>query len=458
MDDGVALAALPAAETQRIRTSYNSGVSVFALGLNHTTAPLDLRGRLAFSPEQLTPALRGLRERLARKTPEAALVSTCNRTELYIAADPKDVRELVGPTVAWLAEHGGVSDSHLQSFTYVREHADAARHAFRVASGLDSMVLGEPQILGQLKQAVRQADEAGTLGTTLHQLFQRSFSVAKEVRTATEIGAHSISMAAAAVRLASQLFEDLRETHVLFVGAGEMIELVATHFAARTPKSMSVANRTLERGERLAGRFGAQALRLADLPGRLGDFDIVVSCTASSVPIIGLGAVERALKARRHRPMFMVDLAVPRDIEQEVAQLDDVYMYTVDDLSQLVQTAGVKRQAAVQQAEAIIDAGVQSFAHWLDQRAAVPLIQALNRQADDWAAMEMQRARKLLSRGESVDAVLEALSRGLTHKMLHGTLAELHSVEGAERDELAQTVSRLFLRQSTRSPGSSDGR
>jgi glutamyl-tRNA reductase len=268
------------------------------------------------------------------------------------------------------------------------------------------------------------------------------------------IGAHSISMAAAAVRLASQLFEDLRETHVLFVGAGEMIELVATHFSARTPKSMTVANRTLERGERLASRFGAQALRLADLPGRLNEFDVVVSCTASSVPIIGLGAVERALKARRHRPMFMVDLAVPRDIEPEVARLDDVYLYTVDDLSQLVQTAGVKRQAAVQQAEAIIDAGVQSFAHWLDQRAAVPLIQALNRQAEDWAAMEMHRARKLLSKGESVDAVLEALSRGLTHKMLHGTLAELHSVEGTERDELAQTVSRLFLRQSTRSPGS----
>ena len=429
-------------------------MSVFALGLNHTTAPLDLRGRLAFSPEQLTPALRGLRERLQRTTPEAALVSTCNRTELYVAADPKDVHELVSPAVAWLAEHGGVSGSHLQSHTYVREHSDAARHAFRVASGLDSMVLGEPQILGQLKQAVRQADEAGTLGTTLHQLFQRSFSVAKEVRTATEIGAHSISMAAAAVRLASQLFEDLCETHVLFVGAGEMIELVATHFAARNPKSMAVANRTLERGERLASRFGAQAIRLADLPTRLSDFDAVISCTASSVPIIGLGAVERALKLRRHRPMFMVDLAVPRDIEPEVARLDDVYLYTVDDLSQLVQTAGVKRQAAVQQAEAIIDAGVQSFAHWLDQRAAVPLIQALNRQAEDWAAMEMHRARRLLAKGESIESVLEALSRGLTHKMLHGTLAELHAADGADREELAQTVSRLFLRQSTRSPGS----
>jgi len=429
-------------------------VSVLALGLNHTTAPLDLRGRLAFAPEQLTPALRGLRERLQRHLPEAALVSTCNRTELYVAAEPKVVHELVRPTLDWLAEQGGVSGSHLQSHAYVMEERAAARHAFRVAAGLDSMVLGEPQILGQMKQAVRQADEAGTLGTTLHQLFQRSFSVAKEVRTATEIGSHSVSMAAAAVRLASQLFEDLKQTQVLFVGAGEMIELVATHFAARTPKTMAVANRTLERGERLAGRFGAQALRLADLPARLHEFDAVVSCTASSLPIIGLGAVERALKQRRHRPMFMVDLAVPRDIEPEVAQLQDVYLYTVDDLSALVQTAGEKRQAAVEQAEAIIDAGVESFAHWLDQRAAVPLIQALNRQADDWAAAEMQRARRLLARGEPVEAVLEALTRGLTNKMLHGTLAELHSTDGQERERLAQTVSRLFLRQSSRSPGS----
>jgi glutamyl-tRNA reductase len=260
-------------------------------------------------------------------------------------------------------------------------------------------------------------------------------------------------MAAAAVRLAGQLFEDMSKLRVLFVGAGEMIELVATHFSARSPKGMAVANRTLERGERLASRFGAQAIRLADLPSRLHEFDAVVSCTASSLPIIGLGAVERALKQRRNRPMFMVDLAVPRDIEPEVAQLHDVYLYTVDDLSALVQTAGEKRQAAVQQAEAIIDAGVQSFAHWLDQRAAVPLIQALNKQADDWAAIELHRARKLLARGESVESVMEALSRGLTHKMLHGTLAELHSSDGEERDRLAATVSRLFLRQSTRSPG-----
>ncbi len=443
------------AQKRERRESYNRIVSVFALGLNHTTAPLDLRGRLAFGPEQLAPALRGLRESLQQRAPEAALVSTCNRTELYLAADPRHARELVSPTLDWLADAGGVPRATLREHSYVREDRDAARHAFRVAAGLDSMVLGEPQILGQMKQAVREADAAGTLGSTLHQLFQRSFSVAKEVRSGTEIGAHSISMAAAAVRLSAQLFEDLRETHLLFVGAGEMIELVATHFAARTPKSMCVANRTLERGEKLASKFGARTLRLADLPSKLHEFDAVISCTASSLPIIGLGAVERALKLRRHRPMFMVDLAVPRDIEPEVGQLGDVYLYTVDDLSALVQTAGAKRQAAVAQAEAIIDAGVLSFSHWLEQRGSVPLIQALHRQADDWAATEMARARKMLTRGEPIEAVLEALSRGITHKMLHGTLAELHGSDGQEREQLAETVQRLFLRQSTRFPDGS---
>jgi glutamyl-tRNA reductase len=430
-------------------------MSVFTLGLNHTTAPLDLRGRFAFNLEQLAPTLQTFRQGFvaaapARSGPEAAILSTCNRTELYCAAEP----QLVRPAMEWMARIGGVTPETLTHHAYVLEGGEAARHAFRVASGLDSMVLGEAQILGQMKQAVREADSAGTLGRTLHQLFQRSFSVAKEVRSSTEIGAHSISMAAAAVRLAGQLFEDLRTIRVLFVGAGEMIELSATHFAAKQPAKMTVANRTLERGEALGRRFGAEAMRLADLPGRLHEFDAVVSCTASTLPLIGLGAVERALKARRHRPMFMVDLAVPRDIEPEVAQLDDIYLYTVDDLSAIVQTAGEKRQAAVAQAEAIIDSGVQSFVHWLGQRASVPLIQALNAQADDWRAVEIARAQKLLARGESVDVVLEALSRGLTQKMLHGTLAELQSAAPDQRDHLAATVSRLFLRGTA--PGEPD--
>ena len=421
-------------------------MAVLALGLNHQTAPLDLRGRLAFAPGQLPGVLQDFRSRLQRAAPEAALLSTCNRTELYVAVEQGAVGDIAQPALDWLAAQGGIAAGTLSHHTYLRSERDAARHAFRVASGLDSMVLGEPQILGQMKEAVREADAAGTLGTTLHQLFQRSFAVAKEVRSSTEVGAHSISMAAASVRLASQLFEDLREIRLLLVGAGEMIELVATHFAARSPRLMAVANRTLERGEKLASRFGAQALRLTDLSTRLHEFDAVVSCTASSLPLIGLGAVERALKARRHKPMFMVDLAVPRDIEPEVAQLDDVYLYTVDDLSAIVQLAGEKRQAAVEQAEAIIDAGVQSFAHWMDQRASVPLIQALNRRVEAWREAELARARRRLAKGEDPMAVMESLSQALSQKMLHGAYAELHASDGPQREAAAQAISRLFLR------------
>jgi glutamyl-tRNA reductase len=417
-------------------------MAVWALGINHTTAPLDLRGRFAFALDQIEPTLRGLRASLARQ-PEAALISTCNRTEIYCAGEKPELEH----TLDWLAHSGGISSSLLRAHSYTLEDGFAARHAFRVASGLDSMVLGEPQILGQLKDAVRAAEAAGSLGTTLSQLFQRSFAVAKEVRTSTEIGAHSISMAAAAVRLAGQLFEDLGQVNILFVGAGEMIELCATHFAAKSPKTIAIANRTLERGEKLANRFGGEVMRLADLPERLHEFDAVISCTASTLPIIGLGAVERALKRRKRRPMFMVDLAVPRDIEVEVKALEDVYLYTVDDLAGVVQTAQASRQAAVAQAEAIVDAGVQSFMHWVDQRSSVPLIQQLNAQADQWRAAELARARKLLAKGEDVDAVLEALSKGLTQKMLHGAMAELHTGDASARERASAAIQHFFLRK-----------
>jgi len=417
-------------------------MAVWALGINHTTAPLDLRGRFAFAIDQVAPTLQALRGALTRQ-PEAALISTCNRTEIYCACEQPQLQH----TLDWLAHSGGVSPELLRAHSYVLQDGMAARHAFRVASGLDSMVLGEPQILGQIKDAVRAAEAAGSLGTTLSQLFQRSFAVAKEVRTSTEIGAHSISMAAAAVRLAGQLFEDLGEVKVLFVGAGEMIDLCATHFAAKTPKSMAIANRTLSRGEELASKFGAEVMRLADVPDRLHEFDAVVSCTASTLPIIGLGSVERALKRRRRRPMFMVDLAVPRDIEIEVKALEDVYLYTVDDLAGVVQTAQASRQAAVAQAEAIVDAGVQNFLHWLEQRSSVPLIQQLNAQADEWRATEIMRARKLLAKGEDVEAVLEALSRGLTQKMLHGAMAELRAGDTAARERASTAVQHFFLRK-----------
>jgi glutamyl-tRNA reductase len=418
-------------------------MTVWALGINHTTAPLDIRGRFSFALDQLEPHLHGLRQSLIQ-TPEAAIISTCNRTEIYCAAALAQPE----PTLQWLAERGGISAQALRSYTYSMRDDEVARHAFRVASGLDSMVLGEPQILGQVKSAVRVAEAAGALGSTLSQLFQRSFAVAKEVRTSTEIGAHSISMAAATVRLAGQLFEDLHHIKVLMVGAGEMIELCATHFAAKKPHHIAIANRTLERGEKLASRFGGEVMRLSELPDRLHEFDVLISCTASSLPIIGLGAVERALKRRRHRPMLMVDLAVPRDIEPEVKTLEDVYLYTVDDLSHVIQTAHSNRQAAVAQAEAIVDAGVLSFMHWVDQRSAVPLIQQLQSQTETWRQAELVRARKMLSKGEEVEAVLDALSKGLTQKMLHGALAELHAGDTAARERASTAITHFFLRNS----------
>ena len=424
---------------------YNVRMSVWALGLNHNTAPLDLRGRFAFSIEQMAPTLKGLRQ-AHTKHPEATILSTCNRTEIYCASESPALEH----TLAWLARSGGVEAGTLRSHTYTLQGDEAARHVFRVASGLDSMVLGEPQILGQMKDAVRAAEGAGAMGTTLHQLFQRSFAVAKEVRSTTEIGAHSISMAAAAVRLSAQLFEDLSKIKILFVGAGEMIDLAATHFAAKNPALMVIANRTMERGEALASRFGAQTMPLADLPERLHEFDAVISCTGSVLPIIGLGAVERAVKLRKRRPVFMVDLAVPRDIEVEVKALPDIYLYTVDDLAQVVQTGRESRRAAVAEAEIIIDAGVQNLMSWLTQRAAVPLIQQINAQADEWRMLEISRAKKLLAKGDSIDSVLEALARGMSQKMLHGTLAELNAGDANHREATAQTVSKLFLRGQAR--------
>jgi glutamyl-tRNA reductase len=392
---------------------------LLTLGLNHTTAPLALRERVAFSADRLRDALADVRGRLSAIVSESAILSTCNRTELYSAVREPDAAHAA--LVDWLAEVSVLPPEHLRSHMYALPAHDAVRHAFRVASGLDSMVLGEPQILGQMKDAARVAQDAGALGPHLHQLFQRSFAVAKEVRAQTEIGAGSVSMAAAAVRLAQRTFPDLRATQVLFVGAGEMIELALTHFAAQHPRAIAVANRTLERADRLARRFAAvRTLRLAELPEQLPHFDIVISGTASSLPIFGLGMVERASRARRPRPTFMVDLAVPRDIEAEVGLLPDVSVYTIDDLGKVVQSGVAARQAAVAQAEAIIEARVGSFMEWMAARRVVPVLRALDERAETIRAAELERAQRLLARGEPVGAVLVALATGLSNKFLHG--------------------------------------
>jgi len=385
--------------------------SLLALGLNHHTAPLAVRERVVFHVERLQEALVELKRGLAR---EAAILSTCNRTELYVSAEKPD--ELA----AWLAQYHRLGAGDLQQYLYALADEQAVRHAFRVASGLDSMVLGEPQILGQMKEAARAAESAGTLGSILHRLFQRSFAVAKEVRSTTSIGAASVSMAAAAVKLAARIFPSLKDQSVLFIGAGEMIELAATHFAAQAPARIAVANRTLERAQRLSGRFNAEAIELRSLAERLHEFDIVVSCTASSLPILGKGLVERALRARRRRPIFMVDLAVPRDIEPEAAELDDVFLYTVDDLAGIVSANLDSRRSALEQAEAIIDSQVGQFMQWMRLREGVPLIRALREEADVARRLELERALKALGRGEDPAKVLEALSQTLTNKLMHG--------------------------------------
>lgn len=410
-------------------------MAIYTIGINHRTAPLALRERVAFHNEELRRALTDLSS--SGRVHEAAILSTCNRTEIYCQADSPLV------TTHWLAEYRHLPHHEIEPYFYHHPDRDAVRHAFRVASGLDSMVLGEPQILGQMKDAVRIAREAGTLGVTLNKLFQHTFAVAKDVRSTTAIGSNVVSMAAAAVRLAERIFERLANQHVLFIGAGEMIELCAAHFAAQKPKQIVIANRTIDRGRKLADRFGATAIRLEDVGERLAEFDIVVSCTASQLPIIGLGLVERAVRARRHRPIFMVDLAVPRDVEFEVGELDDVFLYTVDDLAQVVESGLESRQSAVVDAEAIVAARVDSFFLWLQTRDTVPVIRSLRDAAERTRRHEMEHALKLLAKGENPESVLDQLSHRLTNKFLHSPTQALNQAEG-DRNELQALATRLF--------------
>ena len=415
-------------------------MQLFTIGLNHTTAPIAIREHVAFNNDNLRHALSDL---IAHHASEAAILSTCNRTEIYIQTPEP------APVLSWLASYHQLDIAQVQPYTYTLANQDAVKHAFRVASGLDSMVLGEPQILGQFKQSVKMAQEAGSLGTLLHKLFQRTFEVAKEVRTNTDIGGSSISMAAAAVKLAQRIFGDLRQQNVLFIGAGEMIELCADHFAAQRPKNMVVANRTLERGTDLANKITAQgvnakAILLQDLPAHFADFDIVITSTASQLPIVGLGMVERAVKARKHRPIFMVDLAVPRDIEPEVAQLDDVFLYTVDDLALVVNDGMENRQAAALDAETIVEARVEHFMQWLRKRDAVPTIKALRDNMDAMRKTELDKAIKLIQKGENPEKALEMMSQALTNKFLHAPSHALNLAHGDEHEKLEQMLRQLY--------------
>ena len=406
------------------------------LGVSHHSAPLDVREKLAFPPERQAEALAQLAAQPG--VAEAALLSTCNRTEIVCRAEDLEAVR------AWLRAHADQEGVALEPHLYCHLDDGAVRHLFRVASGLDSMVLGEPQILGQVKQAARSAEGAGTVGAMLGRLFQHTFSVAKQVRSQTSLGGASISMSAAALRLAENVFGDLKNTKLLLIGVGEMVELAATYFVARQPREVVVANRTLARGEAFAERFGAQAIALAELPARIAEFDIVLTGTASTLPILGKGLVERALKERRHRPIFIVDFAVPRDVEAEVSQLRDVFLYTVDDLGNIVQQGMESRRAASQEAEAIVDREVEAFRAWTSARGAAPVIVELRKKAQEYQDIELAKARARLVKGEPPEKVLEALAKGLANKFLHHPSQALSKAPAAERAALERAIEILY--------------
>ena len=411
---------------------------LLAFGINHKTAPVEIREQAAFAEDQLPHALQDIREKGVAG--EAAIVSTCNRTELYCELNGESTE----PLIDWFCDYLQLDRQVIEPYLFQLPNADAVQHAFRVASGLDSLVLGEPQILGQMKDAFASAHKAGATGKVLNRLFQQTFSVAKAVRTDTAIGASAVSVASAAVTLAKQIFDDLSEQTALLIGAGEMIELCARHLKEHQVGRIIIANRTLERGEALAKEVGAEAITLMEMPARLQDADIVISSTASQLPILGKGAVESALKSRKHRPIFMVDIAVPRDIEPQVAGLSDVYLYTVDDLKDVIEENLKSRQEAAKEAEKIIELQVGEFMRWIKSLNAVPAIKALRESADTIRAQELKKAQRALESGESPQAVMEQLARALTNKLTHEPSAALRQADHDGDAQLLEAARRLF--------------
>ncbi len=431
-------------------------MNLISIGINHHIAPLEVREKVALVPEIMPDALQDLQKYLsqsqAKDKSEVAILSTCNRTEIYCAANDQIItdQQVTDKTIDWLSQQKGFQSDELTPYLNTSIASDAVRHVFRVGCGLDSMVLGETQILGQMKQAVQTAKQVGSMGTYLNQLFNKTFSVAKEVRTNTEINMHAISLASAALRLSTLVLGDVAEQRILFIGAGEMIQLCAAHFAAKNPKSITIANRSLERGELLAGYLRDQgrvseSIQLVELPSKLHQFDIVISCTASSLPIIGMGMVKTALKKRTRKPLVMIDLAVPRDIESEVSSLPDVYLYTVDNLGEVVKEGLGHRLSAVKSAEQIIDQQVSQFMQWLSQRAAVPLITSIKERSEAFQKLELEKAQKRLARGENPQEVMAELARALANKFLHGSFHLLHHQDEETFKDSERMLSQIYM-------------
>ena len=413
-------------------------MALIALGLNHLCAPVALRERAAFSTDDTVGALGDLVAQPGVR--EAVILSTCNRTELYCNVDSG----AESSPFEWLHRHQQLHGANIDEFLYRHTEADAVRHLFRVATGLESMVLGEPQILGQVKGAYNMARDARTLDAPLERLFQNTFSVAKRVRSDTSIGTNPVSVAFTAVRLAERVFTDLANACVLLVGAGETIELAARHLTAANVQRLIVANRTLDNAQALAGRFGGYAIALSDLERHLAEADIVISSTAAREPVIGREMVARAIAARRSRPMFLVDLAVPRDIETEVAKLPNVFLYSIDDLREVIDENLRSRQQAAVEAEAIIELSVEHFMTWWRALELNNPIASIRRNAEASRDEALAKARNLLARGKSADQALEFLAHTLTNKLVHAPSANLRAAALRGDSDLLQAAERLF--------------
>ncbi len=414
-------------------------MAILAYGLNFRTASLALREQIAITEEGLGEALARLRSDIGNVR-EAAILSTCNRTELYCATDPGNAAKIAD----WLSSYRNIERGELHGAAYVHWDQDAARHVMRVASGLDSQVLGEPQILGQVKTAYDAARAVGALGPELDLLSQHTLNIAKRVRSDTAIGQNPVSVAYAAVTLAKQIFADLAEANALIIGAGETAELLARHLREQGIRRMAIANRTLTNAEKLARTFGADAMQLGDVAENLHEYDIVISSTGSPLPVLGKGAVEGALKRRRHRPVFMVDIAMPRDIEPEVGELRDVYLYSIDDLTSIVEENARKRQSAADSAELLVSQGATTYTRERRVQAAGDMVMRYRQQAGATADSELDKARKALARGEPADAVLEQLTRSLTNKFTHSPTVAIRKASADDNADLLHYIGDIF--------------
>ncbi|MDO9168966.1 MAG: glutamyl-tRNA reductase [Methylobacter sp.] len=413
-------------------------MTLLAVGINYNTAPVSIRERLSFPAEILGSSLQELWH--IKEISEAAILSTCNRTEFYCTSTTANKQILID----WVAQSKQINADDFMPYLYCYTDSDLIRHMFRVACGLDSMILGEPQILGQMKTAYQTAYDAGTLGKRLGRLFQHTFTAAKKVRTDTAIGSSPVSVAFAAVQLAQQIFDKLSEQTALLIGAGETIELTARHLSQQGIGRIIIANRTYDKAHALALQFNGYAIDLTELPMHLAEADIVISSTASQLPILGKGRVESALKKRKHKPMFMVDLAVPRDIEAEVEQLSDVYLYTIDDLQNTIDKNMNTRRLAAEQAEEIIDTQVDYFLAWLRAQGAQSTIQDYRKQAEQSRDAALQKALGLLKSGVTAEQALSRLAHSLTNKLTHTPSTQIRAAAENQRHDLIAAAREIF--------------